>query len=181
GNDTYYYKYGNKKVHKKFGQALLWDMSTLENPVKRVFKLGSQENIIRSAVFSSFSPNASERWLVTVGDDAIVRLWDLTVSDPTSTVVELRGRGAGSWSAAFTQDDHWLITGGDDGRVCLWSLRQDELIRLANLIVGRNLTEEEWQKYFPNQQERKTFEILPADPYALASIKGWINRQDNGL
>jgi hypothetical protein len=37
-----------------------------------------------------------------------------------------------------------------------------ELLDLAGISVGRNLSYEEWQLYFPGEQYRKTFPDLPA-------------------
>ncbi len=164
---------GNRGLN--YDQAFLWDM---KDPAKRNFKLTGHIGAIRSAVFSSFSPSSKEHWLVTVGDDTIVHLWDLNASDPSLTAVELLGHKEPIRAAAITPDDHWLITGGDDGQVFLWSLRPKELIKLGELIVGRNLTRDEAQRDLQKQREQKTYDNLPEDPYTLVSIKGWIDCQD---
>jgi hypothetical protein len=39
----------------------------------------------------------------------------------------------------------------------VWDLRTDDLLDAAALAVGRNISEPEWQAYFPGQAYRKTF------------------------
>jgi hypothetical protein len=49
---------------------------------------------------------------------------------------------------AISPDLRWLITGSDDGTVRLRDLRIDALIDLARQRAGRELTDDERQKYY---------------------------------
>lgn len=57
----------------------------------------------------------------------------------------------------ISANGRWLVS-LEGQTTTLWRLRRQELERLACDTAGRNLTNEEWQKYFPGQAYRKTCE-----------------------
>ena len=104
-------------------------------------------------------------WLATGGEDRRIILWDLTAPDPSVAYAVLRsptGSGTGvqvafsadgRWlsafgSAAFSSEAPWLVTADND--VHLFNLPVDEVIDRICLAVGRNPTEEGWQRYAPD-------------------------------
>jgi|SRR5271165_2250017 len=105
------------------------------------------------------TPNS--RWVVTGSRDTTARLWDLSAKDPAANPVVLRGHEAPVSAVAINPDNHWLVTGSADHTARLSPLQVKDLIDLARVMVGRNLTTEEWKQYLPGEQYRKTFPALP--------------------
>ena len=73
----------------------------------------------------------------------------------------MRGHGGDVFAVAIGPDNHWLATGSGDSTARLWLLRIKDLIGSARAIVGRNLTADEWQIYFPGEKYRKMISDLP--------------------
>lgn len=59
--------------------------------------------------------------LLTAGDDACIRVWNLKTGALLAT---LRDHEKTVREVAVSPDGGWLVSGGDDGRVVLWSLRE---------------------------------------------------------
>jgi TIR domain len=57
----------------------------------------------------------SGRWLLTMGDNALARLWDLSAKDPARSLVTFHDSEK-VLTASFSPDDRWLVTGGWQGR-----------------------------------------------------------------
>ena len=55
-----------------------------------------------------------------------------------------------------------LASGGADWRIRLTSIDVDEWLSRACDIAGRNLSQKEWQRYFPDQSYRSTCPQWPA-------------------
>jgi WD40 repeat protein len=95
----------------------------------------------------AFSPDG--RWLAT-GSSYTARLWRVSdlintggaVSSPDVSSIVLRDYFFDT--LAFSPDGRWLATSGAQ----LWYLRPSDLVGQSCLMVGRNLTRAEWERYF---------------------------------
>jgi WD40 repeat protein len=66
--------------------------------------------------------------------------------------------------AVFSPDAVWLVTASSDRSVRFWPLRLEELRTQAAARLGRNLSYDEWQKFFPDESYPRTFATLPVHP-----------------
>jgi WD40 repeat protein len=135
--------------------ARLWDL-TAKDPAAGPVVLRGHENVVNSV---GISPD--NHWLVTGSDDRTARLWDLRAKDPAASPVVLRGHKGFVKAVSISADNHWLVSGSWDGTARLWPLQVKDLIDLARVTVGRNLSASEWQLYFPGKPYQKTFPDLP--------------------
>jgi WD40 repeat protein len=140
----------------------LWDMKnlaaepiTLRGPESRISAL-------------AFSPDGE--WLATGGYDAVIRLWDM--NQPTLEPIMLRGHKSLVTTLAFSPDGQWLAAGGYDAVVRLWDLNYDHILETACQVVGRNFTQAEWEKDFPNENYRKTCKQWPLETETVATQTG---------
>jgi WD40 repeat protein len=87
-----------------------------------------------------------------------LRLWDLRAKDPAANPVVLRGHDEAVLAVAISPDNRRVVTGSQDKTARPWLLQVEDLIDLARIIVGRNLSTDEWQLYFLNHN----FSLSPA-------------------
>jgi hypothetical protein len=106
--------------------------------------------------------SSDNRWVVTGSFDKTARLWDLSAKDPAANSIVLRGHEGAVTSVAISRDNRWVVTGSVDKTARLWLLQMKDLIHLARIKVGRNLSPDEWRLYFPSEKYRKTFDELPS-------------------
>ena len=97
---------------------------------------------------------------LAAGDDrGNVYLWDLASS--TTAPVALRGHHSAVVSIQLSPDGRSLVTADTAGTTLRWSLREDDLVSFACRAAGRNLSQKEWEIYFPKEDYRKTCPGLP--------------------
>lgn len=101
-----------------------------------------------------FSPDT--HWLVTVSSDYVVRVWDLTSQPPASSSMSFLGHEGRIMQVAITSDSRYVLTAGSDTTARLWHLDAQELYSFACQVVGRNLPQQEWERYFAGQTYRPT-------------------------
>ena len=65
-------------------------------------------------------------------------------------------------AVAFSPDGTRVATASSDHRVRVWIVERDQLIRQAADRLNRNLTRQEWRRYFHDEPYRKTRADLPA-------------------
>jgi WD40 repeat protein len=115
------------------------------------------------------------RWLGLLWNDGVIRLGEwkpgetvarLAATLPGYTTVA-RQAGLSAPGVAVTPDGSRVVSVADDS-VEISTVPRKKLMEIAQRAVGRNLTREEWKKYFPDVGSyQRTFESLP-EPDALA-------------
>jgi len=125
--------------------ARVWD---LKNPGAEPLVLRGHEDRILAL---GFAPDGR---LVTAGFDKTARVWDL--KNPGSEPLVLRGHEGPIWALGFAPDGR-LVTAGGDRTARVWDLSVPRLISQAKIVAGRDLTPEEWERYFPGRPYRRTF------------------------
>jgi WD40 repeat protein len=73
----------------------------------------------------------------------------------------MHGPDSAVTTVAFSPDGRWVLTGSVDGTARLWLVQLNDLMALACSTAVRNLTWEEWQQYFPEQEYHATCPNLP--------------------
>jgi WD40 repeat protein len=135
----------------------LWDLDAAD-PNVNYLELRGHEDEVTTLAFSS-----DGHWLATGSTDRTVILWDLQARNPAAEREILHGHEASINSLAFSPDGRWLATASSDWTIRLWLLSLDELIHLACQNAGRNLSQQEWQLYFPRENYRKTCNQWPEE------------------
>jgi WD40 repeat protein len=87
--------------------------------------------------------------LVTAGDDFTVKLWN--PNDLAQQPAVLRQHHGIVRALAFHPAGDRLASGGDDHAILVWTVHLPDLREMACARTARNLTEEEWRRFFPGQ------------------------------
>ena len=98
-----------------------------------------------------FSPDGET--LITGMLDGSIVLWDLTSGRRLGT---LHGHAGPIMALALDPDDQTLASGGLDTAVVLWRIDEEEWARLACHMAGRNLSPDEWKRYFGEVEQTLT-------------------------
>jgi WD40 repeat protein len=131
------------------GHIWLWDLSRPTRP-PQIWE--AHPNEVNMVVFG-----AVRNQLLTASADYTVRLWNLT--DALRTPVILRGHQASVNSVVYF--DETVFTISTDGTLRRWLLTPDALAARACAVAGRNLYQDEWERYFPETPCKITCPSLP--------------------
>lgn len=125
------------------GRIVIWDLETGE----MLMTLTEHKGIMSKLEWSSTGKlaSASEDWRVIV--------WDLDLQVPEYI---LKGHTDIAKSLAWYPDGRYLATGGHDSVTILWDTDPENWIAENCARAGRNLTEKEWEFYFPDEDYHQT-------------------------
>ena len=147
------------------GNVLIWDLSRPgSEPLKLVAPVGKSTSLLALA-----NKRLACRLL-----DGSVHVWDLGTDKPQLTQLVLPGSPTASTIDAQLPEMQILL-GGDlliasaedklacsdaGGIVRIWDLDCDRLLHRASRSAGRNLSRDEWDKFFSGRTYRTTFSEL---------------------
>jgi WD40 repeat protein/serine/threonine protein kinase len=125
---------------------ILWDMKTYQ-PIGQPLT-----GHTRKVLSVRFSPDG--RMLASSGEDNAVILWDVTTHQQIGQPLARHT----NWvqGLAFSPDGRILVSGGRDTRVVLWKVNLESWTEAACRIANRNLSPQEWARYFGDEPYRAT-------------------------
>jgi WD40 repeat protein len=105
-----------------------------------------------SSIFGiAFSPNG--KILAAGCDDGTIVLWDVATSKMLARFTSHTGT---VYSLDFSPDGKVLASGSGDSTVRLWEVDPQTWLQEVCQTAGRNLTKDEWNRYFPGEEYRIT-------------------------
>ena len=126
------------------GTIRIWDLAQGGEP--RVLR-GHEGGVLSIA----FAPDG--RTLASVSEEGTIRLWDLAQGGEPRV---LAGHANLVRSLAFAPDGRTLVSVSGDGTTRLWDLDLPRVRAKACEILSRNLSAEEWRRYFGAEPPIKT-------------------------
>ena len=144
------------------GQTLLWDAET-HRPIGQPLT-GHTDFVVSVA----FGPDG--KTLASGSYDNNIILWDIESRRPIGQ--PLSGHTDIVTSVAFSPDGKTLASGSYDKSIILWDVDPVSLIEKSCQRASRNLTRDEWQRYFPDEPYRQICEQWPLEPEVTAMPVG---------
>jgi WD40 repeat protein len=131
------------------GTARVWETVTGREVARMM-----HEDTVNSI---AFSPDG--RWVVSGSNDKTTRVWAAATGQEVARLTCDYSIG----HVVFSPDGRRVasVSEGEDWAIYIWRWRPDDLIAEACKRVLRNLSEEEWKLYLPDEPYRKTCLNLP--------------------
>jgi WD40 repeat protein len=104
-----------------------------------------------------FSPDG--RILASGDDYGRLQLWNMESRLPIGP--PLVGHDADIFNLSFSPDGSKLASGDIGGNVVLWDIVLEHWVDIACQRANRNLTQQEWRRYFGDEPYRVTCPQLP--------------------
>ena len=136
---------------------MLWNVASHQPTGQRL--MGHTALITTFTV--AFSPDGQT--LASAGFDELI-LWDILSRQPIGQTITTQ---SGLSDIAFSPDGKILASGGAE--LILWNLNPESWIKQSCQRAGGNFTLGEWERYFPNEEYRKTCEQWPLEPEVTAT------------
>jgi hypothetical protein len=141
--------------------VVLWDVTTPSAP-RLLTRLTEHRQEVYSVAFSR-----DGLLLATGGDDRMAIIWNVVNPAAPSRLALLTEHRDRVRSVAFSPVNDNLATGGFDQQTIIWQIVTGEAnpgetpIQLACRLAGRNMTQAEWERYFPGEPRRRICPDLP--------------------
>ena len=123
------------------GSVVIWDVASR--------RINGQPLMGHTSLVSGLSFNQEDSLLASSSWDNTIILWDMNSRQPIGD--PLRGHTDYVYSVSFSPKEDWLVSGSWDNTILKWDVRLDTWKRLACELAGRNISVDEWDKFFPNQ------------------------------
>jgi len=138
--------------------ARIWEVTS----GKEISRM-SHDNEVPSIAFSPDSKH-----LATASPDKTARVWETT----SGREVARMSHDSGVRSVVFSPNGKYLATRSEGNAAEVWFCWIEDLIDEASCRLTRNLTYEEWQRFFPNEPYSRTCSKLPIHPTVIEAGKG---------
>lgn len=139
------------------GKTSLWAL-TGEGPGETINSWEDHQDAVMAVTFTS------KDQLITAGGDGSIHVWHVSSDGGAEVPLALQEHTGLVLAAAASSDGHWLVSSSVDGTVLLWNMWLRELVDLACVTAGRNLSRQEWALYFGDQEYRPICDMLPEPP-----------------
>lgn len=141
------------------GTVLLWDLHRDSDTPIHEWK--AHEDTIQSLTFSPIGTR-----MLTQSYTGEIGFWNLE----QSVVTGIRFESTEIIPLNFSEDGRWLVQRGS-GTIQFWPTQVEDLEKLACQNAGRNLTIQEWEELFPNQEYRVTCPEFSVHPSVIISYR----------
>jgi WD40 repeat protein len=125
----------------------LWD---IDNGTSR--ELSGHTNWVYDITF-----NPDGTLLASSSRDETIILWDLTTNQPLG--IPIKGHGEWVIGVSFTMDGQVLMSADIAGKILFWEISMGRWLQLACEVSNRNLTQEEWGRFFPDALYHETCSV----------------------
>lgn len=127
------------------GSVHLFDLS-IKRGLPLVFN-GHEGAVLKISI------STQSNWLLTASGDNTdysnaAKLWNLTVKDPTQSMVDLHGHTTRVRAVTFSPDERFAFTASTAGTIRKWPLDPVALRMQARRIAGREISRDEREIYF---------------------------------
>jgi WD40 repeat protein len=112
-----------------------------------------------SGSISAIAFDPAGELMATAGSGGDILLWDLGSGQALG---RLRGPGGRIYDLAYSHDGEKLLAAGEDG-ILLWEVSPTAWTRLACRVANRDLTEQEWRSFLPDEPYTRICSRPPAD------------------